>query len=375
MIDFFEICPEGPAYKLAWQAISDRFPCIANLAGCPQEPEYHAEGDVWIHTRMVCEAMLADPAWRAAPRFDQVRMFTAALTHDIGKPACTREEEGRITSRGHSMLGAKMLRTLLWEQGMPFFEREALVNLVRFHQFPFYLAEREDAERTVIHISGLTRCDWLQQLATADINGRISDHVARALDNIELFQLTAEELGCREKAYPFIDPVTRYYYMRGKWHQTDYPAPIQHRGWVTLLAGLPGSGKDHWIQQHGENRPVVSLDRLRRAMGVKPDKHQGRVIQAAKEEAKTYLGEGRDFIWNATNITRSMRDKLYNLFHRYNYAVHLVYIEAPSPKTLDQQNRNREHVVPSAVLAKMRNKLEIPDPAECQRVSFVVCGD
>ncbi len=374
MVDFFTACPSAPDYRLDWQAISDRFACIANLADCPQDPIYHAEGDVWIHTRMVCEALLADPAWRALTPTAQAHVFTAALCHDIGKPACTREIDGRISSRGHSMLGAKMLREHLWRQALPFFERETLVNMVRFHQLPFYLGEKEGAERMVIKLSQLTRCDWLALLASADIEGRVSEQKQRARDNIDYFRLLSEEQGCRDSAHPFVDEPTRHYYLNGKWHQTDFSCPIQHRGWVTLLAGLPGAGKDTWVSRHGEGLPVVSLDTLRRQMGVAPEDNQGRVIQAAKEAAKEHLRAGRDFIWNATNITRDMRGRLCDLFARYHYGVHLVYIEPPSIAAWLEQNRARERAVPEPVLQRLLTKLEVPDPFECQRVSYIVPG-
>jgi len=75
------------------------------MRGCAQDAVFHAEGDVWIHTRMVCEAMAALPVWRALPEGDRQVVFAAAVLHDQAKPSCTREENGRITSRGHSVRG------------------------------------------------------------------------------------------------------------------------------------------------------------------------------------------------------------------------------------------------------------------------------
>jgi hypothetical protein len=86
------------------------------MRGCAQDAVFHAEGDVWIHTRMVCEAMAALPVWCALPEGDRQVVFAAAVLHDQAKPSCTREENGRITSRGHSVRGAINARRILWEQ-------------------------------------------------------------------------------------------------------------------------------------------------------------------------------------------------------------------------------------------------------------------
>ena len=55
-------CPPVPSDSLtiAWDALQRGAfaPSIAEMAACPQDPEHHAEGDVWTHTRMVCELSL-----------------------------------------------------------------------------------------------------------------------------------------------------------------------------------------------------------------------------------------------------------------------------------------------------------------------------
>ncbi len=44
----------------------------------------------------------------------------------------------------------------------------------------------------------------------------------------------------------------------------------------------PGAGKDHWIRRHLAGRPAISLDNLRRQLGVDAAGNQGRVIQEAR---------------------------------------------------------------------------------------------
>jgi tRNA nucleotidyltransferase (CCA-adding enzyme) len=75
--------------ETAWLA---HFPELAALAGCPQDPEWHPEGDVFTHTAHCCDALARDPEWiNASPRRRRILMF-ATLLHDVGKPAVTRQE-------------------------------------------------------------------------------------------------------------------------------------------------------------------------------------------------------------------------------------------------------------------------------------------
>ena len=140
-----------------------------------------------------------------------------------------------------------------------------------------------------------------------------------------------------------------------------------------MLSGLPGMGKDYYIQSSGMDMPVVSLDAIRRKHKLSPtDKSaNGWVVQTAKEEARTYLRKGQDFVWNATNITRQMRAQLIDLFVDYGAKVKIVYLEQPY-HTWRQQNKSREYALPESVLDKMLDKLEIPLLTEAHEVVYHV---
>ena len=111
--------PAAPAWQLDWPALLDRLPMLRALAGCPQDPVYHAEGDVLVHTRLVVEALVASAEWRALPQAARAILFAAALLHDAGKPARTAiEPDGRVVSPGHALAGARLARALLyWATG------------------------------------------------------------------------------------------------------------------------------------------------------------------------------------------------------------------------------------------------------------------
>lgn len=59
------LVPE-PGQHFDAQACLEAIPALLRLASTPQDPYYHAEGDVWIHTCMVVEALLAQPRYQQA---------------------------------------------------------------------------------------------------------------------------------------------------------------------------------------------------------------------------------------------------------------------------------------------------------------------
>ena len=92
-----------------WQALEHRFSWFADMKNVPQDPEWHAEGDVFIHTKMVCEALLQLPEFQALGEQEQHILFAAAMLHDVEKRSTTkRESQGgkeRIVSPHHAKKG------------------------------------------------------------------------------------------------------------------------------------------------------------------------------------------------------------------------------------------------------------------------------
>src|SRR5262245_60890233 len=104
-------------------------------------------------------------SFRALPDSEREILFAAALLHDMAKPSCTRYDDGRIISRGHSQRGAIQARRILWELGVEFAAREQVCALVQRHQQPFHLINKPDAKRIAFFISQAVRCDLLSLLA------------------------------------------------------------------------------------------------------------------------------------------------------------------------------------------------------------------
>lgn len=169
----FPYCPAPPHWSIDWPAIQERFAWIHAMAGVPQDPLHHAEGDVLTHTRMVAEALVALDEWRNLSADIRTLLFAAALLHDVAKLACTRtDEDGRITSPRHARVGASMVRTILslgadLDQTAPLLQRETIARLVQYHGLPLWWFDKGDPERAVIGASQSVRLDWLVLLAEA----------------------------------------------------------------------------------------------------------------------------------------------------------------------------------------------------------------
>ncbi len=374
----FPLCPVAPDYRIDWPALEHRFAWLRTMADCPQDPVHHAEGDVLTHTKLVCEALAANPGWRALPDHARSILFVAALMHDIAKPACTKiEEDGRIVSPNHNRRGAYETRMHLWTgddfdgRPIPFYAREMIVGLIRRSSLPYFALENADGAKRIIHASMVVRCDWLAILSEADTRGRECADRQSLLDKIELFREFCLEQRCYDAKRAFASDHARFIYFQKENGDPDYAAFDDTRNTVTLMCGLPGAGKDTWIAANRPDLPVVSLDELRREMNISPEDNQGRVIAASKERARTFLRTATPFVWNATNTSRRIREGLIELFTSYGARTEIVYCEAPLDDIF-RRNAKRAAVVPARVIRRLAESLDLPDASEAHGVNYAV---
>jgi predicted kinase len=371
----FPSCPTPSNWQLDWQSLEQQFSWLQAMAGVEQDPIYHAEGDVLTHTHMVVEALIHLDAWRALPAQARMQLFAATLLHDVAKPQCTRiEENGRISSRGHARKGESVARRFLWsgdelENPSPFLVREQIARMVRFHGLPLQFLEKPQPERAIIEASMSVRLDYVALLAEADVRGRICADQSELLARVALFRDFCKEQGCYDGPYQFASPYSRFVYFHSEQKQASYAAYDDTKFEIVLMSGLPGVGKDTWVSQHFSGLPVISLDELRKRLRIDPEENQGQVIQAAREQARIYMRQQQSFVWNATNITHMLRQQLVDFFVSYNARVRIVYLDAPL-ETILRRNRDRAASVPEAVMHKLLNKLDVPDPTEAHIVSW-----
>ena len=280
--------------KIEWDAFEDTImrPIFSAMAHTEQNPVYHGEIDVLSHTKMVCEALVRDSGYQNGGERKKTVLFLAALFHDIGKIKCTFLDEGVYRSPNHARIGSLMTREILWRDFGLCGSREAqqvresVCQLVRYHSYPTFAMNDENSERKLLQIASdgeLTRdfsVSALCALERADIIGRISKDTEESLEKLAYCKIMAEEAGCAEKPFPFADDFSKRAYFKGKTEWKEQALFNDTWGEVILLSGLPGTGKDTWIAKNYPKMPVVSLDEIRKKLGISPTERQGAVVAA-----------------------------------------------------------------------------------------------
>ncbi len=126
----------GFAIALDLGVVAKLFPELQALAGCPQEPEWHPEGDVWVHSLQVIDQ--ARTRVDDLPRPEQLAVLLGAVCHDLGKPATTAAIDGRIRSLDHE------------EQGVP--PAIALLDRLNVHSIDGYDVRKQVLGITAQHL-------------------------------------------------------------------------------------------------------------------------------------------------------------------------------------------------------------------------------
>lgn len=353
------------------------------MAQTPQNPIWHGEGDVLAHTQLVVEELEKMPAYLEAPADIQQALYLAAILHDIGKTRTTRLEDGQWVSPGHSRVSGDWARQILWQDldlcGTPEKQRlrEMVCQLVRYHALPPYAITHEDGARRLRRVAangqlipGFT-LKLLCILAEADARGRISQDQQDILDRIQLCRELAQEAGCLDGPGTYFSDYSQFAYLSGRNVQPDQSLYDDSWGQVILMAGLPGTGKDTWIQTHCPDKAMISLDEIRKEYHISPKDNQAKVLEIARERAKEYLRKHQSFVWNATNITPMTRQKQVELFAGYGASVQIVYLETGWQEQC-RRNQQRKDAVPEAAMWDLLQKLSPPERLEAHRVRWEI---
>ena len=176
----------GFALALDLGVVDRLWPELGALVGCVQEPEWHPEGDVWVHTLLVI-----DEARRRIDGLDRgpaLAMMLGAVCHDLGKSATTAVIDGRIRSPGHEEAGVEPARAWLDRLNVQTFDgydvRRAVLGLVAHHLKPsnFRKSPTPVGDGAFRRLAQKVDLELLARFAQADCHGRTGRFDCTAMD-------------------------------------------------------------------------------------------------------------------------------------------------------------------------------------------------
>lgn len=393
---------ETPGLEAFLEALGPQFPLLLELKNTIQDPIWHAEGNVEIHTGRVLDEiyrLLSDTAAHLNPE-ERLALVLGAVFHDVAKPITTRRSDlsgqSRIVAPGHAGHGRSYIANKLVATGLSYTLVQQVMALVGYHHHPRKFVRHEAGKGKYWELAEAVNLELLYYLALADIRGRDCDDKAEQLEVVELFKLFAEEHQVWANASPYREwdsylseelknpdltdlarGNARFDHAKGLITTPEEALARSYKaregfGELILLCGASGSGKSTWVKRNLPDAKVVSLDDLREQIAGKREDQSmnGQVLQAAKEQIKQRLRQHRQVVWDATNLRRDFRAPLVQLGLDYGALVTLVVFQLPEVE-LFSNNRQRAHAVPEHILARQLEMLEFPHLNEAHRTIFV----
>jgi predicted kinase len=385
--------------------LGDRFTLLHEYKSTPQDSEWHAEGDVRIHTGMVLDEtykILATEAQHLTKE-SRLSLILGALLHDIAKPLTTKEQEiqnvVRTVSPRHASKGRSYLAPKLMGLGLAYTVVEEVLGLVGYHHDPKQLVTKNKISGDYKRLSRLANPELLYWLELADIRGRECKDKQQQLDYVEMYGLFAREYQAwhrfGEEYRTWQDYFNRELVdwdrdtcdlifgnaianleagiifspeeeiARSYSYRDSYPQ-------VVLTFGISGSGKSTWIADNLPDYDVISLDNLRAEItGDRTNQaDNNKVLRIAKEELKNHLRSHHKIVWDATGLRRDFRQQVISVSRNYGALITLVVFHCEEAIYFER-NRQRRYSIPEEVLVKQLRSMEFPELDEAHRVLIV----
>ena len=154
----------------AMRQLGDWFPEPQALIGLEQNPRFHPEGDVWVHTMQVLDeaALLRgrakEPLW----------FMLSALCHDLGKAVTTEEIDGVLHAYRHETEGLPLVQSFLGRLSREVRLTQYVLNMTQLHMKPNLLADSGGRVQSYMKMFDSSVCpEDLLLLARADYLGRV----------------------------------------------------------------------------------------------------------------------------------------------------------------------------------------------------------
>lgn len=377
------------SFEDLYQFFKEDFPLLNKLKDTEQDLVWHAEGDVYIHTKMVLEKLYSIINNYELSNKEYRILVLSAFFHDIGKPLTTksRERDGRIQiiSPKHEYVGMSYIFYRLLKYNLDIEEIKLICSLVGYHQIPKLLVIKNEDFRKYIDLYLKTDLRLIYILEQADLMGRVCEDYQEQLEYLELFKLYSEEYNLWNKEFQFnrLNFLHDYSFYRGiksyingeiyqieesnsKFYNKEYSK-------VILMTGISGTGKSFYVDSfisNNSNYYKLSLDDLRKEYPKQSRKNDGFIIQKFKEQLKEYLAKNKNVIIDSTNYRKDFRTKIIDLVENYNgyVEIHFIFDEL---KNILTKNKNRKDSLDNKVILQQLNRFEYPETNETYCIKYI----
>lgn len=388
-LDFLE---QRPTVDACIQYLGDLFPELKQFKDTPQDPIWHAEGNVHIHTDMVLQELykIFDTEEFVPSPEEYRNLVLAALLHDIAKPLVTREVDGRIKASRHEEVGRNLVVHRLGHlEGLSTSDIILITNLVGYHQRPKLLAIKDEIDAEYIKLFlNIKNPELMYWLEMADLRGRTCEDKEESIMHLdEWFQKTKNILARLEEEGKTIQfekhfktKDTMYLLANNLIKSKHEASTYRYAAWsedkrfyVTLLCGLPGSGKTTFYQNYLQNSPnVISLDTIRSALGKHSQdfSNENEVLRIARKKFLECLRKKENVVYDATNIREDSRNALLTLAHNYG-ALTRIYVLIPTLDQIIENDKERFHSVGEDVIRRKAQRFQLPHCSEASIVTYL----
>lgn len=374
--------------------LGDTFPLLHQFKNTPQDPIWHAEGDVHIHTDMVLHELyqiFATEQYRPSPDNRQI-LILAALLHDIAKPITTTvDENGRVRARKHEELGLNYLTLRILELELPTNSVIQILNLVGYHQKPKLLVIKNEAKTEYLKLCNIVNYELIYWLEIADMKGRFCEDLEEQLMYLdEFYTLCQEYMSSYDNDLQYLEDDSIYNKQVGHYQivhgdmssfseaTTKFYKYTYNNSHFVMTVGISGSGKSTLANTVYPFYHVVSLDNIRKAFyqgSCKRSKEiEGRVMQEAKEMLKTAWNAKVNVVLDATNLRRELREQILTLAHNY-HARTTIHVLLKTKVQILKQNKQRFVEIPEEVIEKQITKFQLPTNNESHEVIYDITYD
>jgi tRNA nucleotidyltransferase (CCA-adding enzyme) len=182
------------------------FPELQNIINVPQDPIWHPEGDVWVHTMMSVDAMKKELGMRneelGMKDKEKLKFLFAILCHDFGKVSTTAfcEEKGRIRAIGHEAAGIEPTKNFMYRLTSEHDFIESILPLVEHHLKPSQFYKNSAKNKAIRRLATKVNIEELVLVAKADFLGRTSkDALSRVYEAGEWLLEKAKGLNVKNK--------------------------------------------------------------------------------------------------------------------------------------------------------------------------------